>query len=511
MIALLFGLSFGLSYGVSNHSTYLLSAFRATHPGLLGGDWLAAQTTPYHQAFHYLAVLLYKAGAAGWPFALANVLFAMIAALLLHRLAAGLTMRRTTLAVFLLLLGLNAATSTRSVAGSYLISHVFQPSTVATAGYLAGMLCFINGRYLLAGVSLGVGGLFHANFLALGFVWFGLAHLLLGKQRLFIRLAQNLGPSALAAIPLAPLILAVLGSPDAAVGREIFLTIRSPHHYVPLSNWPPFAAFAGAQIICLAVVWINGWSFPGPRPKSLALRALLLAAVVPVWISTLLTTVVYLPGVAAAYVWRLAPFGEVLVQLVILSWVAELLVKPREDSAWPRLANRLLVAGAALFFLTGCVYQLTTAQRKSILLRGFPPAQAELYAWARRTPVDSTFLIDPSIETFRLHARRAVVVDWKSTPILPAELLAWYDRIETVTGEPGVRDLAQAVRGYCRMDAARLEKIAHKYAVDYVLLRRIKDCLPPRGYDVVFANSYGVVVATGRRRSTSSRGASPPP
>ncbi len=60
---------------------------------------------------------------------------------------------------------------------------------------------------------------------------------------------------------------------------------------------------------------------------------------------------------------------------------------------------------------------------------------ADAARWAgKHSPPGSVWLVPPDMETFRLLARRAIIVDFTSVPLDPAGLQAWRDRIETAYG-----------------------------------------------------------------------------
>jgi len=61
----------------------------------------------------------------------------------------------------------------------------------------------------------------------------------------------------------------------------------------------------------------------------------------------------------------------------------------------------------------------------------------ELSKFAKEnTPEDSTFLTPPNWGQFRVLARRAIVVDFKSFLFSDREMLEWYNRIISCYGEP---------------------------------------------------------------------------
>lgn len=113
-------------------------------------------------------------------------------------------------------------------------------------------------------------------------------------------------------------------------------------------------------------------------------------------------------------------------------------------------------------------------------------------------------LIPRSLKTFRLHATRAVVVDWKSTPIKPAELIEWYRRPGRVSGDPKVRNLIEAEAGYLRMDQSRLASLARGFEIDYAVFEQPFDARHLQG-QVVFTNKRYLVLKLGATSEDSAR------
>jgi len=81
--------------------------------------------------------------------------------------------------------------------------------------------------------------------------------------------------------------------------------------------------------------------------------------------------------------------------------------------------------------------------------------------------------------------------DWKAVPLIPTELLGWYERLCDVTGRQvkGMGDLG----GYNSLDPERLSLIVSKYHPAYMVLR----CEAARRFPdlpVVYKNSgYSVL------------------
>jgi len=88
-----------------------------------------------------------------------------------------------------------------------------------------------------------------------------------------------------------------------------------------------------------------------------------------------------------------------------------------------------------------------------------------------RTPKQALFLTPPDDDSLRFFGERAIVVDWKGNPAVPAEVLAWYRRIEDVTGRHGMTR-EEELRGYDALDEQRLEALRVRYGFDYAVVRR---------------------------------------
>ncbi len=195
--------------------------------------------------------------------------------------------------------------------------------------------------------------------------------------------------------------------------------------------------------------------------------------------------------------------------------------RPAGAAASPRMALhpirfRPRSLGAATgtafaLFLALALAQLPVAIEESNLLNpDSPPAEQALFEWARTTNRDARFLIPPSLAAFRLHARRAVVVDWKSTPILADELVEWYRRIARVSGLRSVPDLAAASRGYLALDSARLASLAAEFEPDYAVIPAASP-LARSASAVAYRNSVFTVLDLRRFRDTADAAASTRP
>jgi hypothetical protein len=176
-----------------------------------------------------------------------------------------------------------------------------------------------------------------------------------------------------------------------------------------------------------------------------------------------------------------------------------------------RLIGGLVRLGTAVVFIVAAAMAAPRALRESNLLYPDEPAyNTALFEWAAATPDSSRFLTPPELTGFRVRAGRAIVADWKSTPILPDELILWYRRLQEISGLLDVRSLEDAAAGYRAIPETRLERLSERFRIDYAVLP--KGAAPWARRWVVYRNeAYQVVdvrsFVTARRLARS--GAAP--
>jgi hypothetical protein len=514
--AIIVAASFGFSYGnVGNQATYLPHALNHLDPAFLQHDWLVTKTTPYHSQFLWIVWAASAVGSVGWSLAILHVILVAASLYLIYMILRQMV-PTYALPAFFIAVALIFTDNTIAVAKSYLFSDGMQPSVLASFAWLAALLFFLQGRSLASGVVLALGGLFHANFLLLGIGAFGLAQMGTGQEKLGERLCRQVLPSILLLLPSLPLILSVAGGDGAALSRDIFLRIRSPHHYLPVTFLTDFLLWGGWALAGIGATL----SLPASDLRQ-RLLALIGSFALSVAGATLLTTAVFIPSIAQLFVWRIAPFGTILCQMAVIAYAFNLLADKTVASRVPNklglalmlfgglcvlrwfsfelpltsfrvlglvvaLGSCVAVAlsarylsesmGRKVLLLVTCLCVLVTlpnirdrmtkAYDKSSLLddRHFP-----LYNWARTTPENSVFLVPPEVEELRLLGKRAVVVDWKSTPIKPDELIAWYRRLQQAVGAP-IDNYKDAVRAYGRLSLPQLRQIAQQFGASHIVV-----------------------------------------
>jgi hypothetical protein len=346
-----------------------------------------------------------------------------------------------------------------------------------------------------------------------------------GRQRLGAPIgaaALQLTPALLVLAVQLPMLLDMAADPDGAAARRIFLEVRSPHHYMPRTYLISFLPFLAWHLLAGAV----HSPFDGQvRRRWRALHASMFALV---FAATVLTTVVFVPVVSQLFFWRLAPFSVLMAQVSVVAgaalWLERRLAGVPVDAGgdWRR-ARIVAAAVALLLFLRRAVWSggivspsvvglamtaaavafimrqahqgrgggrfpflhalmlvvLTVAgslgiskgiERSNLLVSDLTPAERSLFAWAGRTHADARFLVPPDMSTFRLWAGRAIVAEWKSTPILPAQLIEWYRRVDAVAGGTGPTTMDEAAAGYRALERPHLSWLLTEFDVDYAVI-----------------------------------------
>lgn len=510
-------LSFGFSYAnVGNQATYLPHALNYFNPEFLANDWLVSKTTVYHGNFRWIVLVLSSLGSIGWAAAALNSLLIFLNLYLLYRLNIEIHRPSAIFAITLTILFV-ILDKTMSVGESYLFSDGLQPSAIATTAWICAIWCFFRRQYIISGGVLAIGGLFHANFLVLGIGLFTLTHLFIGKEKFLSRWATQVGPSIIVVIFYLPMLLAATGGDEARLAREIFLEIRAPHHYLPISYSTNFWYLSGWFACGLAAVYAMA-----DLPRHVELKSFIMALGISITGATLLTTLVFIPQVSQLYVWRLAPFLQVLSQICVMIFLIRQLTE-RFKIGQHRIAIltaftvgalgiiRWVVWSSSLSaqFVTVCVLigiylvlrlkQYDTATQRLSIIRAYcltvlavtlavaliriengfhrstliQANNDSLITWVRHTPRNATFLIPPELGYFRLMGERGVVVDWKSTPIMPRELIAWYERLNAVSGRT-VRSVEDAVDGYRKHDLRKLESLAVHFCASYIVVDNVR-------------------------------------
>ena len=485
---------------------YLLHSVQALHPSLWSRDFFVTRTHNYHPAYAWLSTLLLRFSPSGLAIAWANVLTIAAGMLAVYAMLCQLGRRERALPAFCLVLLLASVTRTNTPGLTYAFSEIFQPSTLGAVGMLAAMAAFIVGWPLVSGVCLALAGVFHVNYLVLGLVVFGVSWLLTGRKRLLPRAAAGLGLPLLVLLPFVPFLLAGASPGVSAQARHIYMDIVAPHHYRVRDFAWSFSFWAGFQLLAAAALLSPQEQGELELAEKRRRAAILL---IGFWVllvpAVLLSSVVTIPMVRQLFAWRICAPAELLAQAAFAKILVDVFCDGRRAFAnADRRARALCAVGTALFVVgslaTGkwtitlvvlCLLSVAVAISKGILdskseglslqrvtgallialvavnvarfsrlrhysnlLSGGDPGLAELCSWESAHTRDSDlFLTPPREDDLRFQCRRSIVVDWKA-PALPDEILAWYERLEDVTGRRPFRTDAD-LEGYDQMTPAR--------------------------------------------------------
>jgi hypothetical protein len=127
------------------------------------------------------------------------------------------------------------------------------------------------------------------------------------------------------------------------------------------------------------------------------------------------------------------------------------------------------------------------------------PDYLALCAWARNnTPDDAIFLVPPDEQSFRLHARRAIIVNFKGVPQLSGELPEWRNRLQhlldlsdlTQLPRPFHLTLAGLRQRYDQLHPQHLSATARHYGARYIVMTTPAEIPQTRHLHTTPAGSY---------------------
>ncbi len=531
LAASLLAISFGLNYGVSNHNSYLLLSKQLLDEQLYTNDWLVSRTTHYHIAFRYVSAPLIALNREGWLVAFAQTVAVTAGMMFVHHMLRGLLKPTMALAAFLATVAVAFLTRTTGVNVTYVFDEILQPSTLGSVGLLAAAAFFSRGRWLQAGVAIALSGLFHANFLLLELGSFGIASLMMGRRDFVPRSVRLFLPPLLVLVLFIPMYWASAGrGEDAAVAQTFYMRVRAPHHF----NLKPSEPGLMASVAWIALGMGFGARVLAHRVEARRLAAVMSGLLVVVGFGLLFSSLWEMRTINMMFAWRVMPHVELLSAALFLAGVAQVAQQPEHLWRAGPSAFGMVVVGATMLGVFGAYHgraglaktvlaiiivafagaALTTALNVAVdRTRGKPVSWAgklmpwiltlcalvavvhearaknrdlsktsnlynggdrpmnELCGWVKtQTPKDAVFLTPPDNESFRFQCERAIVVDWKTTPIIPADLLEWIRRLQDVTGKETITSRSD-LGGYALLDDGRLDKLRRKYNIDFVVLR----------------------------------------
>ena len=444
-----------------NQSTYFVQGLRLSglHP-YLEADWFA-QTKPLHIAFTYLVAFLTRLGILPQAMVVFDVLFRLVflasLALMANALCgfAGLGEEEKTDG------RLKKAAYVLSILSIYVLSlwPVFQLSTVferlgvssaAIAWEKFGFYYSLGGfaafryytepasfsvliftalalmpyrRWRWSAALLGVAALMHASFLIHSGVLAALLAVYLTIKKKRGEALWVAGIFSVLVLPQVIYILTQMTAPMAGEANRILALERVPHHTQP-SRWWDLTDTVHAGIILLAVALLV-WRGRG----ALRWAAGVTAAYVGVGIA--MVALWGMPNLAILMPWRASGYLYTTAQLVLLT--AGLFAIVKVLGRWQKFATALVVvAPAALLVWGGAAHGVFSILEEEYIDTTTQEAYPFMQKIQSETPPDSLLIIPLRGGDYRLGARRAVYVDWKSHPYLGEEVLEWWERVEFV-------------------------------------------------------------------------------
>ena len=475
----------GYRFGESNHAVYLVDAIRQTDPSLLERDWWVQSTLQYHFVFNAMTAGLMRAGLLEPAFLIGYLALAALFHIAWRKITLALGGNDAVYLVSVVFFYLLAGGIGLGMY-HFLQDSAFLPSNIANVAMLWGVYFWIAGSPASAGVCFGVAGLFHINHAVAGVGLWASASLFEGRRGLtrgwWLGTLAVLALSAVQIIPAARVVLSRSGKLPLHEFVDLFVRLRHPHHFDPRAwHWGVWLAFL--LPLPLAFVAARRMRAVGVARTPELRRTTYLFALICAMLALALTgagfwyaseTLVQLNlyrfsvypkllGCVAGgwLVWeglnarRLRAGWVLVIALLVLGTVALMLGRPAfllDHNATVAALGALLVV-VALAFITDVrlnrpprwvllalatitALGVTAVNRAASVgvrlegLQGDNEGYVELARWAgRHTPKDALFLVPPDEESFRVHARRAIVINFKGVPQLSAELSEWRDRL----------------------------------------------------------------------------------
>ena len=500
VVAVALTLAYTQAYGALNQATYLLDPLHRAMPELYHRDWFVG-TPPYLPVFGWVVRWVYVIDPAG-----------SIAILVVHVIVTVATyagLYRITTAVSpgartaLVVAGFMTITMGLSMGGSYILGNYFQPSSLATIGWMFAIAALVRRRWLACGIAAALAGVFHANFLVLGIGLFPLAAIAI--RRVSLReLALLLVPQLVVLAFFLPQLVGAAGPSHEAV--NLLITFHAPVHYAPHRQvWaiPELLAWELAAFAALG-------SIDDTARETRALWRFSLVAFAIVAGAALIANSTPWHALVQLRVSRIAPFGQLAAQILvgaaimsparrrigfeILAICALLMTCRQWHFGVPTmvllaacvLLARYLRAGVAVIAIVVALWFSPRGAGVRIEPVG-SPSELALETWARdHSATDALFVIPPDLGRFRLLSRRAVVVDTKSPPLRPDLLVAWYHRLCALVLVEEAPTFQAIEKRYAQLTPDQLAQVARSFDADYIVVST--NASQPAGASV-FANA----------------------
>lgn len=479
---------FGYAYGSGDHDELIPSVLALLDGRLFTRDWLiqavltgvnvrtafvvalavAGKLAPLAVAVAGLHALVWSATAAG--------VYALGWELTRSRLAAALG---TTLAL--------VVAPTWAIGSNALVAPAVLPESVAWALALPALVLWLRGRWVAAGVLLGLAAWVHLLVGGLVGLWLGLVLLrrsVDARDTVRIRDAVRFGLAAVGtALPiLVPVALDQAtqhADPSGPSPLWVHAVFRNPWHHLFFSFAP------GQQVRFWGMMALGVAALVGLRRRGGVHHA---SSIVRLW---LVAAALGAVAVAFVEVWPVETVAKVqFFKLAVPSLLfAALLVGGVAASAVPTAWRTLAAAVWARAALPlGVLAVGLVALGIGMGVRGAGPYAGRLQpvtqpdtdlgrieTWARRETLDGAlFVVPPSASTFRTYARRSVVITWNGFVFGDRAMQTWAERLlEVAPIDPpprGADPRPDLDRAYAAQSPGDWIALASRYGADYAVV-----------------------------------------
>ncbi|HLT47112.1 MAG TPA: DUF6798 domain-containing protein [Rubricoccaceae bacterium] len=509
-LALLHFWRWGYAYGNSDQDELLPQVLHRLEPALFARDWFVLSQADGVTVRTVFVELLRLLGlVVPLPVAVGLLHFGVLVAVGwgVYRLGYALVPDRlgASLGAFLAVVLLPHWT----LGGNRLTYAQVAPENLAWALALPAVWLFLHRRRLAAAVLLGLTawmqllvGAQTAAVLAAVALWeAGWERSVRGAGRAVL---FGLVAAAVAAPVALPAVLAPPMEGPTVPGVTAFhalARLRVPHHYLPSAfGVAAYVRFGLIAVAGLAALWAlrRGGRL---RHGRFVVRFLAVVALCGV-VAAVFTEGVPVLFVAQLQLFKLTVWATTLLTLLVGAWVAgalpaRLRALGEGALARPRL-GLAVVAVAALGTAAAVGAGFGPAASRYVPGQYAASDLARAEAWVRaRTPVDALFLIPPSNTTFRTHARRSVVVNFKPTPYQRGGILVWLHRMLAVAPMPvperGGFPFQEALdAAYAANDAGDWQRLARRFGADWALVDAARTASPPPGPPAFRAGDWAV-------------------
>ncbi len=499
LITLIYGLylvRFGYGYGASDQDDFIPYLLRLMDPALFENDWYVQTQTATFSVRTYFVWLL-RVFTLIMPVWLAVLLVYLASwtsiVVALYKLGDLLTSNR--LAALISVAITCVLTPFWTLGGNDLVHSMLVPSMAAWAIGLWSFVFYLRRLYVPAAVMAGLATLFQALIgmqimLVIGcLLCFGYASNGYSAKDLKIISQSSFAYLITAAAALIPLISQQLAPEPTTLSSAISSTLapepstfyiialfRAPHHYL-------FYSFDKVRLVQFFVLVLAGYlallkmQQHNPSFNRLFFTRVLTIVSVCCMIAFLGTEVHPLLAVAKLQLFKMTILIKVIMVISLSAFIVKVL--PAKLSSWIeqtvferplRLSALFVVAILALVIiqpdrLSQKVYPWSTQNTPEI----------RLAQWAQgNTNEGEVFAVPPSWSSFRSHAKRAIVINFKSFPFLDDEIPVWFNRLTDMapvkTPERADPNLLKALDlRYNTRSPNVLETLSFEYEFDYII------------------------------------------